>query len=93
MKKQTKNYLVNIVFFLTLLFEIVSGFVLWLIIPKGGGGGRYDSSEEVFIWNRNVWIDLHDWFAVALLIAFVIHLILHWKWIIFMTKKILKGEF
>jgi hypothetical protein len=37
MRKAMINYLVNLVMFVLLLFEAVSGFVLWLILPKGGG--------------------------------------------------------
>jgi hypothetical protein len=74
-----------------MLFEIVSGFVLWLILPRGEG--KRGGTEGTFIWNRETWIDLHDWFAVALLVIFVIHLILHWKWIVYMTKKVFRGEF
>jgi hypothetical protein len=95
LKKQTLNYLINFTFFLTMLFETASGFVLWLILPRGrgDGGGRSGLTEASFIWSRDTWIDLHDWFAVALLAVFVLHLILHWKWIIYMTKRIFKGEF
>ncbi|MDD5287610.1 MAG: DUF4405 domain-containing protein [Dehalococcoidales bacterium] len=92
MRKQTLNYLVNLSFFLTMLFETVSGFILWLVLPRGVGK-RGVVTEERFIWDRDVWIDLHDWFAVALLVVFILHLILHWKWIVYMTKKVFKGEF
>lgn len=73
-----------------MLVETITGFVLWLIIPRGGG--KRGLTEESFIWSRDTWIDLHDWFAVALLAVLVIHLILHWKWIVYMTKKVFSGE-
>jgi len=48
--------------FLLALFEAVSGFVLWLVLPKGGGyrGGRGSLAEAAFLWTRDNWIALHD---------------------------------
>jgi hypothetical protein len=77
--------------FLAGLFQAVSGFLMWLVIPEGGyrGGRGLDIVEKTFIWDRHVWIDLHDWTAVALVVLVILHLILHWKWIWYMTKKAL----
>ena len=72
------------------LFEVVSGFVLWFVLPRGGGyrGGRGLIAEASFLWTRDTWIALHDWVGVALVVVVVLHLILHRQWIIFMTKRL-----
>ena len=79
MAKSTRNYVVALVMFLLALFEAVSGFVLWLVLPRGGGyrGGRGLSTEATFLWSGDTWLDLHNWVAVALVVVVVIHLILH----------------
>jgi len=89
-KKSTRNYFINIVMFLLLLFQVVSGFVLWLILPQGGGyrGGRGLTTEASFLWTRETWITLHDWVGVALVVVVLLHLVLHWHWIVYMTKKL-----
>jgi hypothetical protein len=90
MKKWIQNYTLFIIMFLLALFQAVSGFLMWLVIPHGAGyrGGRgLELVDNTFIWSRDTWIDLHDWTAVALLVMLIIHLILHWKWIVYMTKK------
>lgn len=31
------------------------------------------------------WLDLHNWTAVALTVIVLVHVILHWRWIVRMT--------
>ena len=94
MKKSTRNYLVDLIMFLLALFEVVSGFVLWLILPKGGGyrGGGGLVVETTFLWSRDTWIAIHNWVGVALVVVVVIHLVLHWRWIVSMTKRLCRRQ-
>ena len=92
MRKATRNYLLALIMFLLALFQAVSGFVLWLVLPRGDGGfmggrGTGIGEEAAFLWDRHTWIYIHEWVAVSLLVLLVIHLILHWKWIVYITKK------
>ena len=77
------------------LAEAISGFVLWLAFPSGGGGGRGwgGGGGELTFWaiSKHTWIDIHDWVAVALTVLVIIHVILHWKWIVRMVKSLLRG--
>jgi len=92
MRKPVRNYILAVIMALLALFQAVSGFVLWLVLPSGQGyqGGRGSIVPEVFIWDRHTWIDLHDWVAVTLLVMLVVHLILHRRWIVYMTKNLFK---
>jgi hypothetical protein len=85
MKKSTVYFILACLMFLMAVIEGLSGFLLWLVIP--GGGGRGGGESSVF-WGitKNAWIDIHDWVAVAMLVLVVIHIILHWKWIVRMIK-------
>ena len=86
MRKATRNYLLAMVMALLALCQGVSGFVLWVVLPRGGYmGGR--GSDGAFLWARDSWINIHDWTAVALVVIVVIHIILHWGWIVRMTKS------
>ena len=38
-------------------------------------------------------IAVHEWFSLALGLVIVVHLVLHWKWIVALTKKFLKKLF
>ena len=89
MRKATRNYIVDLVMFVLALLEVISGFVLWLVLPRGGGyaGGRGGSgAEATFLWSRDTWLGLHNWIAVALLVIVILHLVLHWRWIVYMTR-------
>ncbi len=89
MGKATRNYIIGLVMFVLALLEVISGFVLWLVLPRGGGyaGGRGGSvAEATFLWSRNTWLGLHNWIAVALLVIVILHLALHWRWIVYMTR-------
>lgn len=63
---------VDILMFIAFIVEAFSGFVLWKVLPRGGGE---------WILSRAEWITMHDKFAVALTILVVIHLLLNWRWI------------
>ena len=91
MRKATRNYIIFISLFLLGLFQAISGFIMWLVLPSGQGyqGGKGSAVPEVFIWDRHTWINLHDWVAVALLVLVVIHLIFHWRWILYHTRRYL----
>jgi hypothetical protein len=90
MRKALRNYILVALLVLASLFETVSGFVLWFVLPRGGGfmGGRNVSAVATFGWDRNTWLDLHNWGAVALVVIVIIHVVWHWGWIVRMTKSL-----
>ncbi len=81
-------YLFSLVGFLLLigLAETISGFVLWLALPSHVGRRGLESSY----WGltRQTWVGIHDWVAIALTAIVIIHLLLHWKWVLRMTKQL-----
>lgn len=89
MRKAVRNYILVVLLVLPSLFEAVSGFVLWLVLPRGGGftSDRGVSAQATFGWDRNTWLDLHNWVAVTLVVIVIIHVVWHWGWIVRMTKS------
>ena len=75
----TRNYIIALVMGLLALVQAVSGFVLWLALPSGGRG--------TFLWSRGVWLNMHSRSAIVLMILVIVHVILHWGWIVSMTKS------
>jgi len=94
MREATRNYILFIILSLLALFETASGFILWLALPRDGGSQGRGFGDEAVFWSvtRHMWVELHDWVAVALVVVVTIHLALHWKWIVYMTKSFFKKE-
>ncbi len=93
MRKATRNYILAVILFVLGLFQTVSGFILWFGLARGGGQGRgLGGGTATTFWSltRDTWIDFHSWIAVALMVIIIIHLILHWKWIVYLTKSYFK---
>ena len=90
MRQATRNYFLAGLLFLLGVVDVVSGFILWLVLPGGEGymGGRGLASEVTFLWSRGTWIDMHIVVGVILVVVVVVHLILHRKWILRMTKRL-----
>jgi hypothetical protein len=93
-RRVTELYIAALVLFILFLFESFSGFVIWLFLPRG----RIDYYQMVHnagrtYWGlqRNVWVDLHAWMAVAILGIIVIHIIMNWNWVVAVSKNILRG--
>jgi cytochrome b subunit of formate dehydrogenase len=80
----TRNYIIALVMGLLALVQTVSGFVLWLALPSGGRGA---ADGGTFLWSRGVWLNIHSRAAIVLMVIVVIHVILHWGWIVSMTKS------
>jgi hypothetical protein len=78
-----RNYIIALVMGLLALVQTVSGFVLWLALPSSGRG----AAGGTFLWSRGVWLNIHSRSAIVLMVIVVIHVILHWGWIVSMTKS------
>jgi hypothetical protein len=85
-----------------LLFQAASGLVLWLAFPRGqgaGGGLGRDARalkggiERTFAGiERSTWVTIHDWAAVLFVVIVVIHVAVHWKWVIRQTRAVFTGS-
>jgi hypothetical protein len=77
---------------------VLSGFVLWLIIPRGVGNlvpTKNGFGRTFWGMQRNEWVDWHAWLAVFIIAIIVIHIVIHWRWIVHMTlgkMKVMKNR-
>ena len=86
------NYYVDIVIGISFLAVALSGVILFFAGSGGYQGGRNPRyAQEVLGISRLLWKDLHDWSGIFMTVGVLVHLVLHWKWIVCMTRNIFKG--
>jgi hypothetical protein len=76
------NTLVGFSFILTAISGIYFMFVQnsrWAVDPK-------------ILFTRYTWDMLHTWSGIVMIAAAVFHLIIHWRWVVNVTKKIFKTQ-
>ena len=91
MKKSTRNFVMFTALLFSGIMTTISGFVSRFILPGGQGSqGNYSITaiaRSTFIWNRHTWMDIYDWFAVAIVVLVVVNLALLLKLNFFRIRK------
>lgn len=89
-KKATVNYVVDLIIAAGFVLAAVSGIVLLVAGPGGYHGGRNPhATREVLNLSRWTWKALHDWGGIAVASGVLLHIVLHRKWIVCMTRNLL----
>jgi hypothetical protein len=90
-KKTQNNWLTAAAAGLSGLIAMLSG-VYFLFLPSGGyQGGRNPMYGVTILFSRQTWEDMHTWGGVAMIAVALVHLILHWQWVVNMTSRVFKG--
>ncbi len=76
------KWLVALVVFFTALIVLLSS-IYFLYLPTGGyQGGRNPTYGIVILFSRETWEFLHTWVGVAFIAAILVHMPIHWSWIV-----------
>ncbi len=84
MRRDTLNFLVDLVGLLAMLGLMITGLIMKYLLPPGSRGGW---GLSLWGWTRHEWGDLHFWLAVALVAMLVLHVALHWTWVAVLVKR------
>jgi hypothetical protein len=85
-----RNWWIDAVLFTSALIAALSG-LYFLYFPIGGyQGGRNPYYNIQILFTRHTWDDLHTWGGIVMIAIAVIHLILHWPWVVNMTRRAYK---
>ncbi len=88
-----KNWLIDTSLFISAVLAMLSG-IYFLYLPVGGyQGGRNPTYNLIILFSRRTWDDIHTWSGVAMIAVVVIHLSLHWRWVVNMTRRMVKEIF
>ena len=69
------------------------GILLFFVGSRGYQGGRNLSFQTHMLGiERSVWSDLRAWVGLAMTVGAVTHLVLHWNWIVWRAKRMVKGS-
>ena len=73
--KATTHYWLSLALAILALLLGVSALLLWVIFPHGYFPGRAG------------WLEVHKWTGLTLFLGVVVHLVLHWGWLVRMTRN------
>jgi multisubunit Na+/H+ antiporter MnhB subunit len=81
------NVTVDILLASSFLVSAISG-VVFLFSPGGGfQGGTNTAWDFTFLWGRTTWDLIHTWSGVVMIIAAVLHFVIHWRWVLKVTRR------
>ena len=86
MKRITINALIDLGCLITFIPSLISGLVLYLVLPEGGGRG---SGWAMYLGiSRNQWLTMHNNTSLVFTALLIIHLLLHWKFLRHIGKSL-----
>jgi preprotein translocase subunit SecY len=86
-KQTQKNWWVDAALFSSAILAALSG-IYFLFLPSGGfQGGRNPLYNIQILFSRQTWDDLHTGGGIAMIVAAIIHLTIHWQWVVSMLRR------
>ncbi len=82
MNRTPLNLLIDLTAASLFLAMILTGYILRFPLPPG-------TNKTVTLWSltRHEWGAIHSWISLALLSTILVHVIMHWQWIISVIGK------
>lgn len=92
MSIQTRaNWLIDAAVFVGGLLAALSS-IYFLFLPVGGyQGGRNPYYGITILFDRHTWDAIHTWGGILMIAAVILHLVIHWRWIKMMARRMIKG--
>ncbi len=98
MKRNTLNFIVDLLSFILLIGLAVTGIIIKVVLPPGSGGhGRElhggrggEHIKTLLSMSRHDWGDIHFYLSVVFVILMIMHIILHFKWITGYVKSLFR---
>jgi len=82
MNRTLINIIIDLIATLLFLGMIATGYLLRFPLPPG-------SNKSYVLWglSRHQWGDIHFWISLGLLLVMLVHVALHWNWIVTVIGK------
>lgn len=79
MRKSMRNYWLDVVMGLLAVTVGLSALLLWVVLPQG------------YFASRLLWLGIHKWSGLALSVTVLLHVLLHKRWLVRMTGRVLRS--
>lgn len=90
MDKSKLNYFVDMIALFSFFVTAITGALIFFFLPPGEG---QRGAHNTFLgYGRHDWGAIHDWAGIIMIVAALAHIVLHWDWIICMTKNMFKSD-
>lgn len=89
MEKPIINYIVDFLMTLSFIVTALTGLIIFFFLPSGVKQGSYQTFLGII---KGTWSVVHDWSGIVLIILIMVHFILHWNWLINITKIIFSNK-
>jgi hypothetical protein len=77
MKRVTINAIIDIGCLITFIPSLITGLVLYLVLPSGSGrGGNWATYLGIA---RDQWVTMHNYSSLVFAVLLILHLLLHGK--------------
>jgi hypothetical protein len=92
MRRNTLNFLVDVVTLLAIFVMIATGLVIRFVLPPGTGGRHGGHGLALWGMGRHDWGDIHFWASVVLGVFLLVHVALHWSWVCATSRRLITGS-
>lgn len=89
MDKSKINYFVDILALISFLITGITGLIIFFFLP---GGIRQGGYQEFLGITKVTFVQFHNYSGILMVVLVLIHFILHWDWIVCMTKNLFKKK-
>jgi hypothetical protein len=89
MNRNKINYTVDMLALVTFVITAISGLAIYFFMPEGVRRGGF---QEFMGITKNTWVSVHDVVGIIFILLVLLHFILHWQWLVSMTKSIFAGK-
>jgi hypothetical protein len=71
---------------------VLASSIYFLVFPVGFQGGRNPYYGLTILFSRDGWDALHLWTGLAMILVVMIHIIVHWHWIMAIAVRCVKPQ-
>jgi cytochrome b subunit of formate dehydrogenase len=87
MDKTKINYIIDAFLAISFVITAITGILIFFFMPGGVPQGRF---QELMGVSKAVWSAMHNWAGIIMMLLSLVHVILHWRWIVSMTTSLFK---